>query len=76
MIVLPAPASSASRKRTRASFEEVVVDRLQLVGQRIDAGDGQAEVGVELVGDPERVGLKAEPQQLSVAVVGERNRGS
>ena len=34
-------------------LEEVVVDRLELVRQRIDAGDGEREVGVVLVGEPQ-----------------------
>ena len=38
-------------------LHEVFVDRLKLVGQRINLGDGQAEVGIELVGDPERKSL-------------------
>ena len=51
-------------------LEQVVVDRLELVRQRIHAGDRQPEVGIELVGDAERVGLQAEPQQAAVAVEG------
>src|SRR5262249_8044679 len=50
-------------------FEEVVVDGLQLVGQRIDPGDGQAEVGVELVSDAEGVRLETETKEAAVAVV-------
>ncbi len=49
-------------------LEQVVVDRFELVRQRIDARDREAEVGIELVGDAERVGLEAEPEQASVAV--------
>jgi hypothetical protein len=50
-------------------LEQVVVDRLELVRQRVDARDRQAEVGIELVGDAERVGLEAEPQEPPVPVV-------
>ena len=57
MIVLPAPGSSASRKRMRGSLQEVVVDRLELVRQRIDAGDGEREVGVVLVGQAQPQGF-------------------
>ena len=39
-------------------LQQVVVDGLKLVRQRIDARDGEAEVRVELVGDAQRVGLK------------------
>ena len=38
--------------------------------QRIDTRDREAEVGVELVGDPQRIGLEAEAQEASVAVEG------
>ena len=51
-------------------LHEVLVDRLQLVGQRIHAGDGEAEVGVELVGDAQSVGIQGQLQQVPVAVVG------
>ena len=71
MIVLPAPASSARRKRTRAEFEEVIVDRFELVRQRIDAGNRETEIRIELVSDAERVSLKPEPEQA-----GRRRRSS
>ena len=45
-------------------LREIVVDGFELVRQRVDAGDGQAEVGIELVGDAERIGLDAEAQQV------------
>ena len=54
----------------RGQLEEVVVDRFELVGQGIDAGDGQPEAGVELVGDAEGVGLEPEAQEPAVAVEG------
>ena len=38
-------------------FHEVLVDRFQLVGQRVHAGDGEAEVGIELVGNAQGVGI-------------------
>ena len=49
-------------------LEQVVVDRFELVRQRIDARDRQAEVRIELVGDAERVCLEAEAKQAAVAV--------
>ncbi len=55
--------------------QEVVVDRLQLVRQRIDAGDGEAEVGVVLVGEAEAHGLDAEAETGRVAIVRRRLRG-
>ena len=51
-------------------LEEVVVDRLELVRQRVDAGDGEREVGVVLVGQAEAVRLDAEAEALRVAVEG------
>ena len=49
-------------------FQEVVVDRLQLVRQRIDAGDREREERVVLVGQAEPVGFDAEAEQAGVAV--------
>ena len=68
MIVLPAPGSSASRKRIRGNLHEVAVDRLQLVRQRIDAGDRQREERIVFVGQTEAMGLDAEAKQSGIAV--------
>ena len=43
-------------------LQEVVVDRLELVRQRIDAGDREREVRVVLVGQAEARGLDAEAE--------------
>ena len=51
-------------------LHEVLVDRLQLVGQWVHAGDGEAEVWVELVGYAQGVGIQGQLQQVPVAVVG------
>ena len=51
-------------------LEQVVVDRFELVRQRIDARDRETEVRIELVGDAERVGLKPKAEQAAVAVEG------
>ena len=51
-------------------LQQVVVDRLELVRQRIDARDREPEVGVELVGDAEGVGLKTQAQQAAVPAEG------
>ena len=56
-------------------LEEVIVDRFELVGQGIHARDGEPEVGVELVGDAEGIGLEAEAQEPSVAVEGRSGVG-
>ena len=50
-------------------LQEVFVDGLKLVGQRVHAGDGEAEVGVELVGDAQGVGLQSEFEEFPVPVV-------
>ena len=52
-------------------LEEVFVDRFELVGKRVHAGDGEAEEGIELVGDAEGVRLEPEAEQPCIAVVGE-----
>src|SRR5438128_11519072 len=63
MIVLPAPGSSARRKRMRGQAQEVIVDRFELVRQRIDARDGEGEERIVFVGQPEAVGRAAETEQ-------------
>ena len=67
-MVLPAPASSANQEAHARELEQVVVDRLELVRQRVHPGDREPEVGIELVGDAERVGLETKPQQAPVAI--------
>ena len=52
-------------------LQQIVVDGLKLMRQRVYAGNGESEVGVKLVGDTERVRLNADPEDLSVAVVSE-----
>ena len=49
-------------------LHEVVVDGLKLVRQRIDAGDGEGEVRVVLVGEAEPQRLDAEPEAARVAI--------
>src|SRR5262249_13406609 len=60
------------KKPNLRGFQEKVVDRFQLVRQRVDSRDREAEVRIELVGNPEGVGLDSESQELAVAVVGQR----
>ena len=48
-------------------LQEVVVDGFELVRQRVYPGDGETEVGIELVGDAQGVGLKAQAQEGAVA---------
>ena len=49
-------------------LEEVVVDRLELVGEGIDAGDREREERVVFVGQPEPMGLDAQAEQGRVAI--------
>ena len=49
-------------------LQEVVVDGLELVRQRIDAGDREREVRVVLVGEAKARGLDAEPEAQAVAI--------
>ena len=51
-------------------FEQMVVNGLELVWQRIDSGQRQPEIRVELVGDAQGVCLEAEAQESAVAGVG------
>jgi len=51
-------------------LQQIVVNRFQLVKQGIDPRDRQAEVGVEFVGDAQRVGLQPEPDQVAIAGIG------
>ena len=51
-------------------LKQVVVDRLELMRQRIDARDREAEIRIKLVGDAQSIGLKAEAEQSAVAVEG------
>ena len=57
-------------------LEEVFVDGFQLVRQRIDARDGKPEIGVELVGNAERIRLQADSQETSITIVRECGIGN
>ena len=50
--------------------EQVGVDRIHLVRQRIDLGDGDGEVRVVLEGQPDAVGFGGEAEVRGVAVRG------
>ena len=67
MMVLPAPGSSASRKRMRGSHE-ILIDRFKLVRQRVNPGDGQGEIRVVFKRQCEAHGLHGEPETQRVAV--------
>ena len=65
---LAGPGVVGQEEADAGELQQVVVDRFELMRQRIDAGDGQAEIGIELVGDAEGVSLDAEAKQSTVAV--------
>jgi hypothetical protein len=60
-----------SRNRFSSTLQEIIVNRLQLMRQRVYGADRQTEIAVELEGDAEGVGLEAEPQNVRVAIEGE-----
>ena len=60
---LAGPGVVCKQEPHAGELHEVFVDRLQLMWQRVHSRDGEAEVGVELVGDAEGVRLKAEPKE-------------
>src|SRR5262249_44359287 len=62
---------AGEQKADLRGFQQVIVNRLELVRQWVDPRDRETEVGVKLVSDAERVGLKAEAQEIAVAVVSE-----
>ena len=68
MIVLPAPGSSASRNRSGWRGSISLVDRLDLVRQRLEVRglDGQERVEHPGQLDPARLG--GEPEELAVGV--------
>ena len=47
---------------------EVIIDRLELVRQRVDARDREREVGIVLVSQAQAQRLDADPEVASVAV--------
>ena len=57
MMVLPAPASSASRNRKRELLQHVLVDRNPLVRQRVDLRDLGGEGRVEHVAEAQPLAL-------------------
>ena len=65
---LPGPGVVGQEEADSRELEEVVVDRFELVGERVDAGDGEGEVGVVFVGEAEPVGLDADSEELGGAV--------
>ncbi len=69
MMGLASAGLAGQQEPDAGQLHEVLIDRFQLVGQRVHAGDREAEVRVELVGDAQRVGIQCELQQVPIAVV-------
>ena len=59
----------------RGQFEQMFVDGLEPMRERVHPGDRKAEIRVELPGDAERPSLESEPQKPAVAVICERRVG-
>ena len=70
---LAGPGVVGQEEPDAGELQQVVVDRFELVRQGIDARDGQAEVGIKLVGDAQRISLDAEAKEVPVTV--ERHLG-
>ena len=68
---LACPSIVSQQESHARQLQQVVVNRLQLVRQRVDARDRQPEIRIEFPRESERVGLKSQSEQLSVAVVSE-----
>lgn len=67
---LPGPRVVGEEKADAGQAEEIVVDGLELVRQRIDTRDGKGEERIVFVGQAEAVGFDAEPEQTCIAVEG------
>ena len=59
----------------RGQFEQMFVDGLEPMRERVHPGYREAEIRVELPGDAERPSLESEPQKPAVAVICERRVG-
>src|SRR5207249_3088908 len=51
-----------------SQLEEIIVNSLKLVGKRVNAGNGQAEVRIEFVSNAESVSLETQAQERSVPI--------
>ena len=58
------------QKPHAGQLQQVMIDRFQLMGQRVNPRHRQREIRVKLVGDAQRIGLQAQPQQPALAGVG------
>ncbi len=60
------------KKAHPRELQKVVVNRFELVRQRVDPRDREAEVRIEFVGDAEGVGLEPEEKKSAIPPVGAR----
>ena len=74
-MVLAGPGIVGKQEAHGGELEEVLVDCFELVWQRVHARDGKPKIGVELVGDAERIGLETDAQKPPVAVIGKSSIG-
>ena len=63
------PLHAGEQEADSGELQQVVVNRLKLMRKRIDARDRESEIRVEFIGNPEDIGLKAEPKQVAVTGV-------
>jgi hypothetical protein len=47
----------------------MVVDRFELMRERVHTRDGEPEVWIEFIGDSQSIGLKAETKKLAVTFI-------
>ena len=62
------PGIVGQQEADSRQLQEVVVDRLKLVGQRIDAGDREREERVVLVGQAQPMSLDTQAEERRVAI--------
>ena len=73
---LARPRIVGQQEAHAGELQEMLVDRLKLVRQRVHARDGKTEVGIEFVGNAEPIGLQGDPEKPPVTIVGERGVGN
>ena len=67
---LAGPGIVGEQEADPGKLEEILVDRFELMGERIDAGDREGEERVVFMGEAEPVRLNAEPESAGIAVKG------
>ena len=67
---LAGPRVVGEKEPHPGQLQEVIVNRFELMGQRIDARYGKAEVRIKLVGNAKGIGLKSQPEKIAISVIG------